>query len=175
MPNMLYSPEMRPTQERLKQLFNYDPDTGLFTRKIAVAYRSKIGEIAGGPQNFGHIGIRVEGRRYLAHRLAWLYVYGEWPRYIDHINGISSDNRISNLRECTQAENCRNSKIPRNNTTGYKGVYALPRGRWRAMITVSNRTISLGCFGSIEEARRAYDEGALHHHGEFARLNQSRR
>ena len=163
------------THARLTELFLYDPTTGIFTRKVRTARRTKAGEQAGGTVVFGHIALKIDGRRYRAHRLAWFYVHAEWPEAIDHINGIPSDNRIANLRPCVQADNMKNCRKSKANTSGFKGVYALPGGRWRAMITADHKTISLGCYASKELAADAYDKAAVKFHGEFARTNQSLR
>lgn len=89
---------------------------------------------------------------------------------VDHINGNPLDNRRSNLRFCTQAENCRNQKLSSNNTSGYKGVHLIGK-KWRAMIMVDGKNIHLGMYATAEEAARAYDNTATVEHGEFAKLN----
>ena len=89
------------TQEYLKSILDYDLDTGIFTWKINKAKRTKIGDIAGWSYN-GYREIEINDKKYKAHRLAWLYVYGEMPnKLIDHIDGNRSNNKISNLREAT--------------------------------------------------------------------------
>lgn len=144
------------TQERLKEVLNYDPDTGLFTRKIITSNRIKIGDIAG-TLVYGYIVINVNAKRHCAHRLAWLYVYGEFPcKFLDHKNGIRDDNRICNLREATNAENTHNSyKARPKNTTGLRGV-SLCKNRYRSSITVLGKRVSLGVFGTPLEAHQAY-------------------
>lgn len=92
-----------------------------------------------------------------------------WP-LVDHINGNGLDNRRSNLRKATSAENGRNRRRASNNTSGFKGVY-LTRDVWRALIWVEGRRRHLGLFATPEEAARAYDAAALEHFGEFAWLN----
>ena len=87
------------TQSKLKELVNYDQDTGIFTWKKRTSNRIKIGDIIGNLHNCGYIEMGVNGKRYLAHRLAWLYVYGYMPKLIDHINTNKQDNRICNLYE----------------------------------------------------------------------------
>lgn len=110
------------TLERLKQLLHYDPETGHFTWKVA-RRRVVAGDRAGHLGNKGYIEITVEGVQYLAHRLAWFYVHGVWPNYIDHDNGQRSDNRIKNLKNGTQADNLQGFHKPRaNNKSGYRGV-----------------------------------------------------
>lgn len=162
------------THERLQLLINYDSATGIFTRRIRTAHCNRAGDIIGSPDRHGHLLFYVDGRKYLAHRLAWLYVYRRWPKTIDHINGIPYDNRITNLRECTQAQNTRNKCISRRNTSGFKGVSRC-RGRWNAKIMHDGTAYSLGCYDTPQEAADAYDRAAMRLQGEFARINQSLR
>src|SRR5215510_1403832 len=93
----------------LKKLLSYDEKTGLFRWRVP-RKGSERGRV--GSYNLGYIDIRLLGRKYWAHRLAWFYVYGRWPSLLDHINRVKSDNRISNLREVSQKENC-NNRCPR--------------------------------------------------------------
>ena len=158
------------TQERLKEVLDYDPETGHFTARIT---RSNLLRGARtGHKNKGvsrYILIRVDGRSYFAHKLAWFYMYGRWPpAQLDHINLVTFDNRISNLREATRTQNCANCPKPRNNKSGKKGVhFAKHTGKWRARI--SKARIHLGYFATAEEAHAAYIAAALALHGEFAR------
>lgn len=161
------------TQERLKELLHYDPETGVFTRKVRTSNDVKVGDIAGSMTADGYIRIRVDGRRYLAHRLAWFHVYGTWPEdQLDHISGVRDDNRISNLREATNTQNCQNHKSPRcNSTSGYLGVsFRKEIGRWHAHITVSGKKIHLGFFncstaayllGYLPAKRKLHEFGTL--------------
>ena len=110
------------TQERLKELFNYDPLVGLFIRKVSRP-SCKKGSIAG-TDNKGYVKICVDKKRFFAHRLAWMYMYGEWPRKeIDHLNHIKDDNRIINLRDVSRSDNARNFPLFLTNTSGYSGLY----------------------------------------------------
>ena len=94
------------THERLKELFSYNPNTGLFTRLVATANRTYVGEIAGYQNTIGYTILRVDYKIYYAHRLAWFYMTGEWPsKHIDHIDGKKSNNCFANLRNASQAEN----------------------------------------------------------------------
>lgn len=90
---------------------------------------------------------------------------------VDHINGNGLDCRRSNLRLASRTENMRNMKLPKHNTSGFKGVSWLPSGRWRAAIRSNRKTMHLGVFENIEEAAHAYDSAARELFGEFARLN----
>lgn len=155
---------MNLTQELLKQSLDYNPDTGIFNRKIN-------GRVAGTIcKRSGYVSISVYNKRYYAHRLAWLYTNCVWPiEQIDHINGIRNDNRISNLREATKNENQRNKKIQTNNSSGYKGVYFdTNRNRWRACIRVNNKLIHLGSYIKLIDAAIAYQTASISYHGDFA-------
>lgn len=145
------------TQERLKELFNYNPETGLFIRLISTSYNTYTGEIAGSIQADGYVQIGINYKLYRAHRLAWLYMTGEWPvGHIDHKNRIPTDNRFCNLRDATSLENNHNkSKLPRNSLNKYLGVSK--RGNtWRARITASGVQLHLGTFATEELAGEAY-------------------
>lgn len=153
---------MKLTHNRVKELLLYNDDTGHFfwrsTRKIAGTLRVD-----------GYIQIRVDGVAHYAHRLAWLYVTGEWPKYqIDHMNGIRSDNRASNLRGASHSDNCRNAKPWRRAHDLPKGVHRSKK-RFSASITVNRRKIYLGHFKSAAEAHGAYIEAAKKHFQNFAR------
>jgi citrate synthase len=111
------------TQEYLKSILDYDLDTGIFTWKVSKANRTKVGDVAGWSYN-GYREIEINNKAYKAHRLAWLYVYGEMPKnLVDHVDGNRSNNKISNLREATYQENSENYKTPKTNKSGVKNVY----------------------------------------------------
>jgi hypothetical protein len=147
------------TQERLKELLHYDPETGVFTNRATRNQLAKAGTEAGfvtSPQGYRSIGIK--GRQYRSHRLAWLYVYGAWPEGdIDHINGVCDDNRIANLRDVSTSENCQNQRTVRSNSkSGLIGARQFRPGKWQSQIKVNGRCIHLGTFYSPEEAHAAY-------------------
>ena len=143
------------TVDRLREVLEYDPTAGVFRWRIQ-AGRVPPGGIAGTSLSRRYWIIRVDGCSCLAHRLAWFYVHGRWPAdQIDHINGDGFDNRISNLREATAAENQQNQSLHRNNTSGYPGVHR-SNGRWKAQIKVGGRKIHLGQYDTAEEAHGAY-------------------
>jgi hypothetical protein len=154
------------TQLRLKELFLYHPETGVFVWRVSPCPRVKIGDVAGGIGHTGYRQIQVNRRFYLAHRLAWLYTTALWPKdQIDHINGDRADNRILNLREATSQENNRNMKA-RGSISGFKGVYRARR-KWRARIRINRKIKNLGYFDTREEAARAYESKAKELFGAF--------
>ena len=140
------------TQELLKSLLSYDPDTGVFIWK---ASRSGIrkNRVAGFLHLEEYLLIEINGKEYKAGRLAWLYIHGIWPDQIDHINHIRSDNKITNLRNVSQNENLKNKGLHLNNTTGFNGVsWDKNRNKWQANITVNKKRIYLGRFENKEDA-----------------------
>ena len=159
------------TQKELKCALSYNKSTGIFLWKIKANKNTIIGELAGCVRHDGYIILTVNKERYLAHRLAWLYVYGEIPSFsLDHINNNPSDNRIKNLRAASFSENGCNSKIPCTNTSGIKGVdFYKPGRKWRARIIHRGRTYNLGYHADIEKAAEAVRIGRLKIHGNFAR------
>jgi hypothetical protein len=152
------------TSSRVRELLSYDPLTGVFVWKRG---RAK-GQEAGWRHGKGYRTIRVDRRSYLAHRLAWLFVTGEWPTQIDHINGDRADNRIENLREATPTQNMCNRKEGWG-VSGFKGVVRNKTGhKWVAQIRFQNTLHRLGTFASREAAHEAYKAAAAKMHGEFA-------
>lgn len=141
-------------QELLKQHLNYDPDTGIFTRKIALTKRTFVGQEIGCKHSQGYIEIRLLGKRYLAHRLAWLYMTGSFPEYeIDHINHSREDNRFSNLRSVTRSTNQRNKTNQVNNKSGCPGVYwNTGHKKWIVQVKTKGLRNNLGSFSTKEEA-----------------------
>lgn len=142
----------------------YHPLTGAFTR-------DGIG--AGTINGEGYAQIKIDGRLYLAHRLAWRIMTGYWPENdIDHRNKDRRDNRFVNLREATGSQNLRNRGKPKNNTSGFKGVsWNSGRHAWLATIHDGAKNKNLGYFATRESAAKAYDRAALRYHGEFASIN----
>ena len=153
--------------ERLRSLLSYSAETGAFTWRVSASPRVSCGKPAGRPDRRGYVIITVDGKSRYAHRLAWLYVNGEWPtQQVDHINGIKSDNRIGNLRDISASANTQNQIRPqRGSTTGLLGVSkAKDRRKFRACIKVSDCTVCIGSFDTAESAHAAYIEAkrALH-------------
>ena len=143
---------------RLREVLDYNPETGIFIWKIKPCRNLKAGIKAGGASN-GYAYIKISRRRYAAHRLAWAYVYNEWPALpIDHINGDSLDNRITNLRLATAAQNAQNVyQAQKNNSHGKLGLsYDKKKRLWRARIGLNGKRIFLGKFKSQDAAYEAY-------------------
>lgn len=148
------------TQERLKEVLDYNSETGLFFWKRKI---NKIpnGKPAGANQNRGYIQLMIDSHNYLAHRLAWLYVHGKWPKnQIDHINRDKKDNRILNLRDVSNSTNQLNIGLRSHNSSGVTGVVksAKPHRPWAAQINRNNKKIFLGYFQTIEEAKKYLDD-----------------
>ena len=142
------------TQDRLKQLLHYNPETGKFTR-LTKWGRQQIGDEPGCKSKFGYRYIGVDGKGYTAYRLAWLYVYGNFPAGdIDHINRDPTDDRISNLKSVSHSVNLHNT-THRGVISGHKGVYKTKQNRWQARIRVNYKIHNLGTFATIEEAAHA--------------------
>jgi hypothetical protein len=149
------------TAQRLRELLHYDPVTGVFTRETARGRK-----IVGTPHNKGYRVLRVNGTLYLAHRIAWLYMTGQWPEaQIDHINGVRDCNKWLNLRQATPAQNQQNRGVDRNNKSGHPGVsWYEPGKKWRARITASGREISIGYFDSVVDASKARAKAKMRLH-----------
>lgn len=147
------------TDERLQELLSYDPETGEFKWRSNRRGTARAGSVAGTLSRYGYRLIKIDGRGYFAHRLAWLYVYGRWPvDQIDHINTDKNDNRIANLREATGPENSGNQRKARaGSTTGLLGVsWYRRRNKFKASIGLSGKIMYLGYFRTAEEAHQAY-------------------
>lgn len=142
------------TAEELREMLSYDPDTGAFKWKVKRKGRKSFGVSGSYDGKYSQIGINY--KTYLSHRLAWLYVHGSFPKgQLDHINGIRFDNRIANLRESNQRENCCNRKTHREGKL--PGCSYIPNSRkWQAVISIDGKRKSLGYFSSEEAAHHTY-------------------
>jgi hypothetical protein len=146
------------TQAELKELVHYDPVTGVFTlAKHRHGTTRKVGDVLGSLTRAGYLEAGIKQRRYYLHRLAYLYMTGEFPQgNIDHKNRNKSDNSWDNLRCVTQQENMENDVLPRKHgSLGYRGVHRYGN-KFRAKITHKGKQIHLGEFATVEEASQAY-------------------
>lgn len=155
------------TQDRLQTLLKYDPDTGWFIWRVNRAGgRVKVGNRAGYAHHTGYRYACVDGRTVTEHRLAWFFVYGRWPNGdLDHINRVRHDNRVSNLREVSRAENCQNQPIRRSNKSGVTGVYYHKVSKkWAASININRKQIHLGVYATREEAVKIRQNAEMEHY-----------
>jgi len=157
---------------RVNELLSYNPDTGIFTWEVSRGC-IKSGDIAGYLDPSGYITIRIIGKLYAAHRLAFLIINKYMPKEVDHENGVKDDNRELNLRDAAEGDNHWNRNLNCNSTSGFKGVtWYKANNKWVSGIRVNKKRIYLGYFLCPKEAAKAYDKAALKHHGEFAKTNK---
>jgi hypothetical protein len=154
---------------KLKEVLNYHPTTGDFAWKITSG-KSRKGSPAGYISKRGYVQIGLEGKIYLAHRLAWFYVTGVWPtKNVDHIDGNPTNNAIENLRLASQSENIRNSRLSKSNTSGHKGVcWDSKHGRWLAYLKLNYKHVLFKLYDSFDDAVAAVDSARQKYHGQFA-------
>lgn len=153
----------------LRSILHYDPVTGIFRWAMDRSQTFRKGMVAGGVNPFGYRLIKIDGRSYMEHRLAWLWMTGSWPEHqIDHSNMVKSDNRWANLREATKSQNLANTR-PRSNKTGLRGVTVDRYGKWISQIQFNKKKICIGLFDTPEEAHAAYVKKQKELFGEFAR------
>lgn len=162
------------TAEEVRATLNYDPESGMFTWRKHRPPRGRIGKSAGCYRPDGYLVISFRGIGYMAHRLAWLWMTGEWPQHqIDHMNQRRSDLSWGNLRAASHSDNLCNQRRQANNRSGYKGVYFKPdcgRRPWNAQIAKNRIRHNLGNFATAEAAHAAYCKAAAELHGAFARF-----
>lgn len=158
------------TQERLKEVLSYNPTTGVFVRK-ASRNGWPVGGIAGNVDKNGYVIVRIGSKAYKAHRLAWLYVNGRWPKdQIDHIDMVKTNNAWVNLREASTSQNKANMSKRADNTTGWKGVVQQKRCKtYVAQITKNGKTYQVGRSVCPAVASFMYQIEADKVHMEFAR------
>lgn len=159
------------TQERLKELFDYNPETGLFIRKVRLGGRASVGKVVGSLTEKGYLKVYIEGKNYFLHRLAFLFMTGCSPKYeIDHINNNRSDNSWKNLREVLPYENALNRLTYKDSRSGMKGVTWNEKYQyWQARITVNGVCKSLGCYKEKQDAITVMLTARLELHGLFAK------
>lgn len=159
------------TPDFVRSLLSYDAKTGSMVWLKTLSNRAPKGSVIA-YKTTGYPAVRILGKLYLVHRLAWLIMTNSWPQFeIDHIDGDRSNNCWKNLRSATIAQNRQNRAIPKNNSSGIKGVYWCKNAsKWRAKIMVNKKAMHLGLFDSMESANNAYDVAAKKHHKEFRRV-----
>ena len=152
---------------KLKGELNYNPETGSLWWKKSCSGR-KMDKPAGTIRKDGYTQVRFKGKSYYAHVVIFMIMEGYRPRQVDHINGDRSDNRWCNLREACPRTNGYNSRVAKDNNSGYKGVdFRKDSGKWRARISTTFGRLEVGYFDSPEEAHKAYKEAADKYHGDF--------
>ena len=156
------------THARVREALSYDDDTGLFRWRETRNNNARAGQLCGRRRNSdGYLSVCLDGIATPAHRLAWFWAHGEWPpEEVDHINGDRADNRIANLRLATRVENMRNKGLPKNNTSGAKGV-TRHGDQWKAAAKVAGQYHYLGLFPSVEAAALRRREFVAAHFGQF--------
>ncbi len=163
------------SQKRLKEVVDYDPETGIFRWKdhLNGDRRVRVGCVAGSRGPKGHLIIRIDGSHYRASRLAFLYMTGSFPPHqVDHRDTNTANNKWSNLRSATNTQNCRNKPLSSRNKSGFKGVsFHKASGKYQASIRHKHRKIYLGVFPTPAEAHDAYRVAATRFFGEFARFS----
>lgn len=166
---------------QIARLIQYDPDAGTFkwlprnessfaTTQAFKAWRGRYeGKETSCTSGGGYAVIRVGGKLFYAHRIAWAIMTGDWPdSQIDHIDGNRLNNRFCNLRVATASENARNHGISRSNTSGVTGVYLdSNRGKWVSEIMINLKKIHLGSFTEFEDAVAARRKAEITHHGSY--------
>lgn len=159
--------------DRLKEALEYEPASGVFTWREQRGGGAKVGAVAGHLNHYGYVQIKVDKKIYPAHRLAWLWMTGDWPTKacVDHINGIPADNRWCNLREATHLENKGNTKLFANNKSGHRGVHrrkSIDKESWQVVIHHNNKAWFLGTFDTKDEAAAMFQGAAKLLRGDFA-------
>lgn len=169
-----FESKSRLTVSRLKECLHYDPSTGLWTwlNNSGLGKNScRKGKLAGELKQNGYIFISVDCERHRAHRLAWLYMTGEWAtQQIDHRSTIRSDNRWENLRLATNTQQQGNRRRSKNNRSGFKGVFWNTQcQKWHARISPDRKQIHLGYFKDVKKAAAAYEKAAMAYFKDYAR------
>jgi hypothetical protein len=147
------------TQEQLKEILHYDPESGIFRWRKSVARCIKPWDVAGTDVH-GYVVIEIKAKPHAAHRLAWLYMTGSLPQVqVDHEDRVRSNNSWSNLREATHKQNMENKPIYKNNSSGYRGVCWCKRNeKWAAKLSHNKKNIHVGYFDDAKEAAQAVAE-----------------
>lgn len=147
--------------ERIRTVFNFDRLTGILTWKVATSRKIRVGAVAGCPDGKGYIVVGIDNKQYMAHRVAWKHMFGEWPtNKIDHRNGDRCDNSELNIRDVSDAINSQNQvRPPINSSSGLLGVsWDAVRQKWTAHISLNGKATNLGRFDDKHEAYAVYLE-----------------
>jgi hypothetical protein len=158
------------TQAKLKEILEYNPETGVFTWLIQQRGTARVGSKAGTPCPAGYCQISIKGKRYLAHRLAFLYMTGDFPKNeVDHINRDNTDNSWKNLRNATRSQNEANTRLFKTNKSGYRGVSWDKHNKcWKASGKINNKSKHIGCFSTVKKAHLAACKWRKENFGNFA-------
>jgi hypothetical protein len=145
------------TQEKLKTLLSYDPDTGVLTWQSKPSRGIKVGRQAGTPTSQGYLALQINKKKMLVHRAIWFYVHGVWPpEEIDHINHVRDDNRLCNLRLANRLENSHNTQKHEKNLSGHKGVAWHNRNKkWQVQMRFAGKNYYVGQFSDLQDAIQA--------------------
>lgn len=159
------------TAERLWEVTELDDEHGILRRKVGRYAGQPLGTL----DAHGYLVATVDGKQYKVHRLIWLYVYGKWPdNQIDHANRVKTDNRITNLRDSTIAQN-RQNRVRKPNAVGLTGVYASSKNRFCASIKCNGKKYNLGNFETAKQAHDAYLSAKRKLHKKFACFPQGQK
>lgn len=158
------------TAQRARELFDYDPETGILRRKIGRRKTSHADGSVGHIGSNGYLMVTADAYPYCVHRIAILIMTGRWPEWTDHIDLNKLNNKWSNLREATPHQNAGNQPIRKRNKSGRKGITLHHTGKWCARIKLHGRGHYLGLFENLDDAAEAYLAAAREHFGEFARI-----
>jgi TPR repeat protein len=161
------------SQAEVQSLLHYDPENGRFTWLVNASTRAKAGSVAGCVKRDGYLTLRIKGKAYSCHRLAWFYVHGVWPTKIDHKDRNPLNNALNNLREATTSQNAMNTGATCVNTSGFRGVTRIKSsGKWMAQSRLNGKSHYLGVFESPERASEAYERFCKKNHGAFYSGNE---
>jgi hypothetical protein len=160
---------MKLTAKRVREVLDYDPETGLLRWKLRLSKNTHVGDIAGSLHPQGYTVVTIGEKQYQGHRLAWCHYYGRWPRGgLDHKDAVRNNNAIDNLRRATNVQQNRNRKLSPKNKAGFKGV-SWSYNCFRAFVYDGPKRIDLGRFATAEAAHQAYCAEAQRRFGEFWR------
>ena len=161
---------MNLTIQRLKELYHYDPELGIFTRLKKTSNRGSLGVVSGHTRKDGYQMLRIDGNLYFVHRLAWFYITETWPKEIDHIDGNPSNNVWTNLREASSSQNKINRKTGKKSRDIPKGVcWHKGANKWMAQVSQGKHKMYLGLFDTIDEALQEYEIASKELHGQYKR------